>query len=61
MNPENNRYITLVSSLGKLFTAVLNERLNLFLTENDILSENQAGFRIKIFDERSYLCSTISF
>ena len=45
MNPENYRAITLVSCLGKLFTAVLNERLNMFLSENEILSENQAGFR----------------
>ena len=33
MNPENYRPITLVSCLGKLFTAVLNERLNMFLSE----------------------------
>ena len=45
MNPENYRAITLVSCLGKLFTAVLNERINAFLSENEILSENQAGFR----------------
>ena len=45
LNPENYRPITLLSCLGKLFTAVLNERLNCFLTENCILEENQAGFR----------------
>ena len=33
MNPENYRAITLVSCLGKLFTAVLNERLKMFLSE----------------------------
>ena len=45
MDPENYRPITLLSCLGKLFTAVLNERLNNFLSENCILFENQAGFR----------------
>ena len=45
MNPENYRPITLLSCLGKLFTAVLNERLNKFLNYNSILLQNQAGFR----------------
>ena len=45
MDPENYRQITLLSCLGKLFSAVLNERLNNFLSENCILFENQAGFR----------------
>ena len=45
LNPENYRPITLLSCLGKLFTAVLNDRLNAFLADNNILLENQAGFR----------------
>ena len=45
MLPENYRPITLLSCMGKLFTAILNERLTLFLDENRILLENQAGFR----------------
>ena len=45
LNPENYRPITLLSCLGKLFTAVLNERLSNYLDENIILLENQAGFR----------------
>ena len=45
LNPENYRSITLLSCLGKLFTSIINERLNLFLNENNILLENQAGFR----------------
>ena len=45
LNPENYRPITLLSCLGKLFTSIINERLNLFLNENNILLENQAGFR----------------
>lgn len=44
-NPENYRPITILSCLGKLFTSVLNQRLNSFLDFNIILSENQAGFR----------------
>ena len=45
LNPENYRPITLLSCLWKLFTSIINERLNLFLNENNILLENQAGFR----------------
>ena len=45
LNPENYRPITLLSCLGKLFTAVLNDRLSNYLDENLILNENQAGFR----------------
>ena len=45
LNVDNYRPITLLSCLGKLFTAVLNNRLNIFLEDLDILKENQAGFR----------------
>ena len=45
LDPNNYRPITLLSCLGKLFTATLNERLSNFLEENDLLRENQAGFR----------------
>ena len=44
-NVQNYRPITILSCLGKLFTAILNSRLNLFLEENMILNENQTGFR----------------
>ena len=44
-NPENYSPITILSCFGKLFTAVLNLRLNNYLKHNDILEENQAGFR----------------
>ena len=43
--PDNYRPITLLSCVSKLFTAVLNSRLNAFLDENSLLQENQAGFR----------------
>ena len=44
-NPENYRPITILSCFGKLFTAVLNLRLNNYLKHNDILEENQVEFR----------------
>ena len=45
MNPKNYRPITLLSCLGKVFTSILNDRLNIFIEENKLLHENQAGFR----------------
>ena len=45
LQPDNYRPITILSCFGKLFTAVLNLRLNNFLNEHEILEENQAGFR----------------
>ena len=43
--PENYRPITILSCFGKLFTSVLNLRLNNFIEHHNILNENQAGFR----------------
>ncbi len=34
-----------MSCLGKIFTSILNKRLSLFLEMNELLNENQAGFR----------------
>ena len=45
LNPENYRPITVLSCLGKLFTASLNNRLTKFLEIYETLDENQAGFR----------------
>lgn len=42
---ENYRPITLLSCFGKLFTAILNTRLNNFVNENGIIDSCQAGFR----------------
>jgi len=44
-DPEKYRPITLLSCVGKLFTPILNERLNKHIHQNEILKENQACFR----------------
>ena len=44
-DPDNYRGISLISCLGKLFTAVINERLTKFVELNKIIGEEQAGFR----------------
>ena len=48
INDVNNyRGITLLSCIGKLFTSVLNSRLYTYLTNENILGNEQAGFRPK--------------
>ena len=42
---DNYRGITILSCLGKLFTAVINARLNKFASEVNLINENQTGFR----------------
>ena len=44
-DPNNYRPITILSCMGKLFTAILNKRLETFIDANDLLNENQCGFR----------------
>ena len=44
-DPKNYRPITILSCLGKLFTAILNERLNKYSEEFFVVKENQCGFR----------------
>ena len=44
-DPGNYRGITLLSCLGKLFTAILNGRINKFMNEHGLLGNEQAGFR----------------
>jgi len=44
-NPDNFRGISLLSTLGKVFTAVLNNRLSVWTEDNGIIDESQAGFR----------------
>ena len=45
LDPNNYRGITLLSCLGKLFTACINVRLTKFVTERSIIGEEQAAFR----------------
>ena len=42
---KNYKPITLLSCLGKVFTSILNNRLNDYLDTFSLLNENQAGFR----------------
>ena len=44
-DPDNFRAITLISCLGKLFTSIVNTRLNFFANEVTLIHEYQAGFR----------------
>ena len=43
-DPDNYRAIKLVSSLGKLFTSILNSRLNNFSDETYLVTKSQAVF-----------------
>lgn len=45
VEPTNYRGISVCSCLGKLFTRLLQKRLDVFLESNNLLSPNQAGFR----------------
>ena len=42
---NNYRGISLISCIGKLFTALINKRLELYIKNNQLLGEEQAGFR----------------
>jgi hypothetical protein len=44
-SPDNYRGITILICFGKLFTTVLNNRLNCYSKHYNILCEEQAGFR----------------
>ena len=43
--PENCRSITLLSNFGKLFTAIINNRLNKYAENTNLIGGEQAGFR----------------
>ena len=42
---ENYRVISVCSCLGKLFTKSIQMRISNFLSDNNLLEDNQAGFR----------------
>ena len=44
-NPENYRPIKLLSCVGKLFTSIVNSRLNKYAEEHNVISDSQTGFR----------------
>ena len=43
--PENNRPITLLSCFGNLFISMINNRLNKYAENYNVINWNQAGFR----------------
>ena len=44
-DPNNYRGITILSCFGKLFTSVINNRLNKFFNNHNTIGPEQAGFR----------------
>ena len=44
-DPLQNRCISIVCCVAKIYTSILNKRLQIFLEKNDILAEEQNGFR----------------
>ena len=44
-DPSNYRGISLMSTIAKLFSAILNDRICSYLDENGLLCEEQNGFR----------------
>ncbi len=42
---SNYKGITLLSCMGKLFTSIINERLNEYSNKLSLINETQAGFR----------------
>ena len=46
-NPTNYRGISLTSNLGKLFNKILLSRIMKFIKQNNLICENQIGFKEK--------------
>ena len=44
-DPGNYRGITLLSTVGKIFCKILNDRVGTMLEKEEKISEGQAGFR----------------
>ena len=60
-DPLQNRCITLMCCVAKLYSSILNRRLQLFLEKNKILVEEQNGFRASrsCIDHILVLCSIL--
>jgi len=43
-DPSNYRGISITSAIGKVFNTILNNRLDQYLADNDIISKFQIGF-----------------
>ena len=52
-DPSNYRPITLLSCVGKLFTAIINIRLQKYADEHNIIEDSG-----KVFYKRQYICTT---
>ena len=46
-DPSNYRGISVTSNLGKLFNKIIHNRLINYIKENNLISENQIGFKEK--------------
>ena len=60
-DPLQNRCITLMCCIAKLYSSILNRRLQKFLEKNNILAEEQNGFRASrsCIDHILVLCSVL--
>ena len=60
-DPLQNRCITLMCCISKLYSSILNRRLQNFLEKNEILAEEQNGFRASrsCIDHILVLCSVL--
>ena len=60
-DPLQNRCITLMCCVSKLYSSILNRRLQIFLEKNNILVEEQNGFRASrsCIDHILVLCSIL--
>ena len=59
-DPMNYRGISLMSTISKLFSSILNERVVSFLDTNEILCEEQNGFRkLRACIDHIYVLTTV--
>jgi hypothetical protein len=51
LDPKNYRPITLLSCIGKMFTSILNDILNVYFEQFSILNENRAVASVTSIDK----------